>query len=52
MMQMNFEGGDKDKRKMDDGDLSEDYDYGQEIDKESHNFHQPQDSMTPMTPHI
>ena len=32
MMQMNFEGGDRDKRKMDDGDMSEDYDYGQELD--------------------
>ena len=31
MMQMNYEGGDKDKKKKkDDADLSEDYDYGQE----------------------
>ena len=38
MMQMNFEGGDKDKKK-EDGDLSEDYDYGNELqEQESQNF--------------
>lgn len=31
MMQMNYEGGNKEKNNKDSGDVSEEYDYGQEL---------------------